>query len=71
MLEHLHPSFAADAIADTAEFFELLPGDFFQGIRAEKMFYKLMHVRAIIELLPVRKELVKNVVRHTAEYRRQ
>ena len=25
VLEHLHPSFAADAIADTAEFFELLP----------------------------------------------
>jgi hypothetical protein len=25
VLEHLHPSFAADAVADTAEFFELLP----------------------------------------------
>ena len=25
VLEHLHPSFASDAIADTAEFFELLP----------------------------------------------
>jgi hypothetical protein len=26
ILEHLHPGFAADAIADAAEFFELLPG---------------------------------------------